>query len=47
MLDQALPKRGDTLQLPLILEGPDMAVSKPKNIEQKPLFDTKNEEAAN
>jgi hypothetical protein len=47
MLDQAHPKRGDTLQLPLMLEGPDMPSPKPtKAIQQKSLFDTDNEEAA-
>jgi hypothetical protein len=39
MLDQAHPKRGDTLQLPLMLEGPDMPPAKIKKVEQKSLFD--------
>jgi hypothetical protein len=47
MLDQAHPKRGDTLQLPLMLDGPDMPSTKPKKVEQKSLFDAKNEEASN
>lgn len=47
MLDQAHPKRGDTLQLPLMLDGPDMPSTKPKKVEQKSLFDAKNEKASN
>ncbi len=38
MLDQAHPKRGDTLQLPLMLEGPDMPAPKPKKASQESLF---------
>jgi hypothetical protein len=41
MLDQAHPKRGDTLQLPLMLDGPESAVSKPKGASQQSLFDPK------
>jgi hypothetical protein len=43
MLDQAHPKRGDTLQLPLMSEGPDMAPPKPKKVGQKSLFGAENE----
>jgi hypothetical protein len=39
MLDQALPKRGDTLRLPLMLEGPDMPPARVKRVvEQQSLF---------
>ena len=46
MLDQALPKRGDTLQLPLMLDDPAPPTKQTK-VEQKSLFDFSDEGAAN